>query len=109
MKKETAEKIRLELLSLNDSALGKMHISIQITKIAEVFNNVIEEHEKRIDELENEIKMIGKIIGKNHDTIYNDMIRYKKALEVLAVLGNEPHLGNSIGNKIAQHALLDSK
>jgi len=31
--------------------------------------------------------------------------RYKKALERLSRLGNEPHLGNSIGNQIAQQAL----
>jgi len=31
--------------------------------------------------------------------------RYKTALEKLARLGNEPHLGNSDGNIIAQKAL----
>lgn len=31
--------------------------------------------------------------------------RYKAALEVLAKLGNEPELGNSDGNRIAQRAL----
>ena len=34
-----------------------------------------------------------------------DNKRLRKALEKLSKLGNEPYLGNSIGNKIAQQAL----
>lgn len=34
--------------------------------------------------------------------------KYKGALEKLARLGNEPYLGNSVGNMIAQDALLES-
>lgn len=40
------------------------------------------------------------------DTAIRLLKRYRTALEKLSRLGNEPHLGNSGGNKIAQKALL---
>ena len=40
-----------------------------------------------------------------HCTCHEEMTRYREALEKLARLGNEPHYGNSIGNRVAQEAL----
>ena len=39
------------------------------------------------------------------NAIRTENARYKTALERLARLGNEPELGNSLGNRIAQQAL----
>ncbi len=44
-------------------------------------------------------------ISKVEKDLRNENKRYKDALEKLSRLGNEPHLGNSDGNKIAQQAL----
>lgn len=44
-------------------------------------------------------------IGEEIGQLQAERNKYKIALEKLAKLGNEPHLGNSIGNKIAQQAL----
>ncbi len=39
------------------------------------------------------------------ETLHTENERYETALERLARLGNEPELGNSIGNVIVQEAL----
>ncbi len=39
------------------------------------------------------------------DTAIRIIRKYRSALEELSKLGNEPHLGNSDGNRIAQKAI----
>ena len=56
---------------------------------------------------------IGALLGVGEDETTVDAIRrvcaerdrYRAALEKLARLGNEPHYGNSVGNRIAQESL----
>ena len=65
-----------------------------------------EAHMKKIeDDL-----MTAELSRASHLSVENKALRderdrYKKALEQLAILGNEPFYGNSDGNRIAQKAL----
>lgn len=51
-----------------------------------------------------EVASIGELLGKI-EQLQAENERFRKTLEKLARLGNEPHLGNSDGNVIAQQAL----
>lgn len=50
---------------------------------------------------DDDLAMLSRHLLRADETIE----RYREALEKLARLGNEPHLGNSNGNDIAQRAL----
>jgi uncharacterized coiled-coil protein SlyX len=63
---------------------------------------------QRIDELEVTFASAEGYISTLEDRVKEleaENSRYKEALTKLSKLGNEPHLGNSIGNTIAQEAL----
>lgn len=62
----------------------------------------------RIAELEASLNFLGRRYAGVESTSHGFQLerdRYREALDKLARLGNEPHLGNSIGNDIAREAL----